>query len=106
MTTDFGTKLEAFEKQHGEAALREGWVLSDTSGSENGPYQIQRVDCPEDHDSGFPIPLLDSDNDAWTVVLTGQEPHHKAALEFIKGSNPIEYEAICSFVTKLLEALE
>lgn len=106
MTTDFDTKLEAFEKQHGEAALREGWVLSDTSGSENGPYQIQRVDCPEDWESGFPIPLLESDNDAWTIVLIGREPHHKAALEFIEESNPIEYEAIRSFAAKLLEALK
>lgn len=103
---DFNQKHTEFETQHGEAALREGWVVSDTSGSENGPYQIQCVVCPEGHDSGFPIPLLDSDNDAWTVVLTGQEPHHKAALEFIKEANPLEYDSIMAFKAKLKEALK
>jgi hypothetical protein len=73
-----------------KAAAKEGWGLFECSGSsaEQGPWQIQRIDCPkegEDH-------LLTTDSDAWVLVINGEEQHHIRAVRWLKVKNPKEYK--------------
>lgn len=75
----------------------EGWVVSDCDGSENGPWQIQKLD----HLAMFP-----SDGDAWRHVITKADEgsaYHQAALDFIREHNPIEANAIAIFRKDFLD---
>lgn len=78
-----------------KAAVREGWTVFDCDGSENGRWQIQGFDTPEDWaDRTGEVPPKISDRDAWMKVMKGDGEHHIAAREFIKTANPQEYEAM------------
>lgn len=79
------------------AAMQEGWSIFSSKGSANGPWQVQAFDDASDVPGA---PQLDTDEDAWKLVLQGKEAHHAAALAFIKAHNPIEYEAIMEFAEK------
>lgn len=81
---------------HDEAAFLEGWIITDCSGSENGPWQVQRIDDPDEclTADGKPVPHLTSDVEAMKIVATGTRPHHIAAREFLKAHNPIEFDAV------------
>lgn len=77
------------------AALKEGWILSESYGSENGPLQVQRVDDPQavreaDSSIDFEIPTLASDDVAWERVREGSEAHHLVARELLARYNPSE----------------
>lgn len=69
------------------AALREGWVISNCSGSEYGRWQIQRRD--EQDDDSFT--QLKDDLDAWKIVMNGHSEHHKIARWFIRDANRPHY---------------
>lgn len=81
-----------------EKAAKEGWSIFDCDGSDNGPWQIQGFDCPSDWIgiAGFEPPCL-TDNDAWLIVMKGEEEHHRIAREFIKQANPVEYKAMAAY---------
>lgn len=64
------------------AALREGWNIWDTQGSENAPFQICKIDSPDDIE-GVEVPTLQEDADAWEIVLKGTGEHHQLAREFV-----------------------
>lgn len=81
--------------QINEAAEPEGWGVFDSCGSENGPWQIQRIDELE---------VFTEDNQAWMLVweraVVHGSPIHQAALDFVRENNPPEYDAIAAWVTR------
>lgn len=98
MNDDFDPAQAAAEQEahsawlyrHAAAARKEGWSIFDCSGSDNGRWQICRIDSPDD-DEGE----LESDRDAWDLVAKGTEPHHVAARDFIRAHNDVEWRAFC-----------
>lgn len=60
-------------------------------GSENGDWQLQRLDCASDVPGA---PQLESDAEAWLLVKEGTLPHHAAALAFLKAHNPAEHALV------------
>ncbi|MFN3623980.1 MAG: hypothetical protein ACK4TP_07950 [Hyphomicrobium sp.] len=80
-------------------AFDEGWGIFDCDGSENGPWQIQRIDNPEDMEPPPPYaePVFLLDDHAWDFVrreAAKGSAYHKAALDFICEHNPQEYNLI------------
>lgn len=72
-------------------AFTEGWGIFDCDGSENGPWQIQRID----EDEKFP-----SDDEAWLHVAEKAKAgsaYHRGAIEFIRHHNSAEYAAFSAF---------
>ena len=70
----------------------EGWCISDSDGSENGPWQLQRVD---------EMSAFTSDDAAWVFVLNlakAGSALHQRALDFLKANNPKEFDAIHKFM--------
>jgi hypothetical protein len=70
----------------------EGWCISDSDGSENGPWQLQRVD---------EMSAFTSDDAAWVFVFNMAKEGsalHQRALDFLKANNPKEFDAIHKFV--------
>lgn len=90
--------LSPFEATHSEAAMREGWCLSNAWGSSDDQIQVQRLDNPEDVLAayGFLPPLHDGDSVAWAIVGAGTGPHHIAAREILQKFSPGEYLAVMS----------
>lgn len=80
-------------------AMSEGWSLMECPGSESAPFQIQRLDNPEDHTlpGNITPPLLDSDDDAWSIVMQGTKPHHVWARRFIEIYAPDEWQNMLKF---------
>lgn len=74
------------------AALREGWDIFDSRGSDAGPIQVQRIDDPEDLDFEFKVPYLENDDHAMLIVRTGTGEHHKVARQIIATHNPEDFE--------------
>lgn len=75
----------------GERAEREGWGIFDCDGSDNGPWQIQKIDASD---------LLENDMHAWQLVARearAGSAYHRSAIEFIREHNPTEYESFCKF---------
>lgn len=82
-----------------DAALREGWLIADSRGSEAGPIQVQRIDDPESvEDVDFPIPFLSGDDHAMRIVIQGQGLHHQQARMIICLYNPEDYERMLNLV--------
>ena len=80
----------AWSRNHDQAAAQEGWGLFDCDDSENGRWQVCRID-----DSTEPSHTqLANDDEAWKIVATGTKDHHVAARHFLKAHNPKEYHAI------------
>lgn len=77
-----------WSNEHAAAALSEGWAIFETKGSDGGPWQLQRIDDAAEAPGSK---QLESDDAAWLIVFTGQLPHHKAACDFIRVHNPLEY---------------
>jgi hypothetical protein len=70
--------------EHEPVATREGWVIRDRAGSWG--WQIESID---QSDKG--CTQLDDDDDAWRVVLEGQQPHHVTAREFMRRFGRTDY---------------
>jgi hypothetical protein len=80
-------------------AQAEGWDIFDSDGSDNGPWQLQSFDSPEDWDlAPSPYPFS-SDEDVWRHVVseasTGSRLHVKA-LAFLHIYNRPELDAIAT----------
>jgi hypothetical protein len=72
-------------------AYSEGWGIFECSGSENGPYQIQRLDQEA---------ILADDDAAWRLVADKARKgsrYHRKALAFVRKNNPIEWSVIGQF---------
>lgn len=75
------------EFDNGQAYM-EGWSIFECWGSDNGPFQLQRVDELEE----FP-----SDDEAWTFVIGKAREgsaYHKGALDYLRAHNPMEIVAM------------
>lgn len=91
-------------RENQAAALAEGWDIFCSDGSEDGPWQIQRLDDPEawtmeDVETPNPNPF-EGDADAWVHVrdkAAEESPLHVAALAFIQRHNPDEYDRIMAW---------
>lgn len=85
-----------WSENHALAASREGWGVFDSTGSANGNWQVQRQDDPEMEaaETGFSVPALQSDEQAWRLVYQGTEQHHLAACAFLIAHNPKEWASI------------
>ena len=81
----------AWLPKHDGAAIAEGWSIFDCDGSDNGRWQLCRIDgasmLPE-------FQPLASDDEAWKIVATGTGAHHLAARQFLKVHNPQEFAAV------------
>lgn len=69
-------------------AFQEGWAIFNSFGSDNGDWQLQKVDDAE---------IFGADEDAWDFVCDRAEAgskYHQAAMEFLKQNNPKEYFTI------------
>lgn len=86
--------IPAWTEAHSDAAVKEGWNIWECFGSSSGPWQIQRLDDAADYPGSV---QLESDDDAWRLVISGGQAHHRAALDFIKAHNDIEYEKLMVF---------
>lgn len=79
----------------------EGWDLFECHGSDNGPWQLQKIDDPDEYEAGNPgvrvTARWHSDDDVWRYVWeraqAGDEPHGKA-LAILAEVNPRERRAI------------
>lgn len=89
-----------WQRKHGEAAAREGWSMFDADGSDNGRWQLCRIDDAEEWSlsQGYPVPQLSCDGDAWIIVRRGVGEHHRSALELLAIVNTAEVKAIADFL--------
>ncbi|KVH56764.1 hypothetical protein WS89_22565 [Burkholderia sp. MSMB1072] len=77
----------------------EGWGIFDCVGSDNGRWQLQRIDEDE--------VFLDDDS-AWKFVTDKAREgsaYHRSAIEFVRDNNPDEYQAIRTATGFELEAV-
>lgn len=91
--------LPEWTNEYAAAALAEGWILTECHGSQNGPWQIQKVDDVTEWplpNGGHP-PELATDYEALTLVANGTEPHHEAARRFLAVMNPPEHRLVERF---------
>lgn len=94
MTRELERDHAAWERDHSRAATAEGWNIWECSGSEAGPFQIQRYDSPDDIEASE----LESDEAAWLIVMSGEMPHHLAARAFIRTYGYSEWLAMRRYV--------
>jgi hypothetical protein len=72
-------------------AVTEGWYIADCDGSDNGPYQIQKLDDEN---------VFSKDDEAWDhVVAKAREgsAYHLSAIEYIRVYNPREFIFFCDW---------
>ncbi|MGF6440433.1 hypothetical protein [Paraburkholderia youngii] len=95
----------AWSYDHETLAAREGWQISECTGSDNGPWQVANFASPEDHRDafGFLPPYLDGDAAAMRVVANGTGEHHLAARAFLLAHNPLEHAAVMKMVDSTRE---
>ena len=75
-------------------AFDQGWGIFDCYGSENGPWQLQRLDESD---------RFLTDIEAWRLVVdqaAAGSAYHQTALQFIADHNPIEHDCIINTVNK------
>jgi hypothetical protein len=69
-------------------SVAEGWSIFECSGSENGPFQLQRLDEAE---------VFPNDDDAWVFVIGKAREgsaYHIGALTYLREHNPLEIAAM------------
>lgn len=85
------------------AALNEGWGIFHCDGSRNGPWQIQKIDDPDDLAEVIVATvgrLWDEDDQAWMHVWTVESELHRKALAYVREMNPLEWKAIEDWAAK------
>ncbi|MBX6653654.1 hypothetical protein ISF12_10400 [Pseudomonas aeruginosa] len=91
-----------------ESAAREGWAITECPDSEHGRWQVQKIDSPEEYSNahGYPIPKLETDEQAWLIVLGGDRIHHESARNFIEVHNPALWQQMEQYRENLLQPLQ
>lgn len=81
------------------AAAKEGWGLWETFGSPHGDWQVLMIDdaVASSRRFGFDVPQLNSDEQAWLLVMSEAEPVHHAVIEFMGFNNPEMLERMRAF---------
>lgn len=91
MTDDeMDAALKPWTKDVQDAALREGWDLFDSRGSDAGPIQVQHID-DADLVEHIKVPQLDDDDQAMLMVMTGTGEHHRIARRIVAAFNPEDF---------------
>lgn len=75
-------------------AFDQGWGIFDCYGSENGPWQLQKLDESD---------RLRNDLEAWRLVVdyaNAGSDYHKKALQFLADHNPIEHDCIIDTISR------
>lgn len=75
-------------------AIHEGWSIFECDGSDNGHWQLMKLDCTNQ---------FMTDIDAWRHVVECADlgsVYHKQALSFLTAHNPTEYFCIMDTVRK------
>jgi hypothetical protein len=90
-------------KEDSEAAQTEQWDIWDCTGSDNGQWQLCRIDFPEKDGASVPN-LWNEDVEVWLHVVQAasgdaNSPHYRA-LQFLEFHNPDEINAIERHVKK------
>ncbi|MGJ4953116.1 hypothetical protein [Bradyrhizobium sp. HKCCYLS20291] len=73
-------------------AFDEGWGIFECSGSENGPYQLQKLDESD---------KFRNDIEAWRYVVEvadRESEYHQKALAFLAEHSPFEHQTILDTV--------
>jgi len=81
------------------AALAEGWDIFLCSDVEREPFELQRLDYPEEH--GAEAEAFDDDVDAWRHVhrlACEGSPLHNRALAFLAEHSPVEFIHIATWL--------
>jgi hypothetical protein len=94
MNEEANTALDAWENAGADAALREGWILSETS---HDTIECQRIDDPDawcEDGLDFMPPKLASEAEAWRIVIMGTQPHHIQARKLLAEHSPKEWDAM------------
>jgi len=74
------------------AADKQGWAIFSTGGGDHSPYEIQRIDFPDE--DGLEEPVFAGDAEAHEFVRRQAEAGDRlalAALEFLREHSPEEY---------------
>lgn len=77
------------------AACREGWDIFECGDVNHEPYELEKIDTPDDED----WVVLDDDMDAWRIVTEGAangSPLHQRAIAFLACWSPGELVHIAS----------
>lgn len=93
------TALARWTAELDSAATAEGWTVWDVRGSDFGPIQVQKYDSPEDL-LPLVVPRLNSDNDAFLLVMRGTGDHHRVAREIIAKYNPEDFARMAYVFTQ------
>lgn len=83
--------------EDGAAAQTEGWGIFECYGSDNGPFQLCRIDDPEVFAADLGAQILRTwtdDTEVWEFVRSSGSDLHTKALAFLREQNPAEYESI------------
>ena len=83
--------MEHYSFYDQDIACNEGWFIAECEGSENGPFQLQRVD---------EYMLFASDDEAWLYVYTQAmqgSSYHQQALDFLDENNEQEYKELVKY---------
>lgn len=86
--------IDEWQRVHSDPALVEGWAIFECDGSAYGRWQVQRIDHVSDCRpvEGVVPRQLAFDDDAWKIVMQGNQPHHIAARAFIRENNPTHWD--------------
>lgn len=82
--------VDLWHTVHGAQAAEQGWSIFDCDGSDNGRWQICKIDDPDG-----PLVLADDDQ-AWMIVMDGSDDMHECARALIMQLNPKEWAAMCA----------
>lgn len=75
----------------GAQAEREGWGIFDCDGSENGPWQLQKIDERN---------VFETDLSAWQYVVNmalAGSAYHRSAIDYLREHSPAEFASFCKF---------
>ncbi|MCP1757769.1 hypothetical protein [Bradyrhizobium elkanii] len=75
-------------------AFDEGWGIFECHGSQNGPWQLQKLD---------ESPRLRNDLEAWRLVVdyaNAGSDYHVKALQFLAEHNPLEHNCIMDTIMR------
>jgi hypothetical protein len=82
-------------------AQSEGWQIFDCYGSDNGRWQLCRIDSPSEwsRERGVSVTPLRTDSQAWRIVMRGESMAARMAQEFMSEHNPTEWALMHRYCT-------
>lgn len=93
-------RMTEWSDEDSKLANMEGWDIFNCEGSDNGPYQLDKIYDPEGWGAETGIPVFrtwEDDTDVWVFVRDTPTALHTRALLFLEQANPQEHKAILAF---------